>query len=152
MCLLVAVATLTPGFSAAGEVSARAQQVHSLVMEKVPAYQELNQPKVMAICINWHFLNAYGFYVHNLFVTYLSSMSDVQMFIGKLANDAKQKCKRWRKSADVDCSCTMLDMNGRNVLDDPGNCPPGAWANRSRAVAACSRFSRITHVIRLWTQ
>ena len=88
-------------------------------MERVDYYGSLNEPKVMAACIDWEASNASGIYVHNVFSTYTSMGTDVPVFLSELARDAEFRCKQWTKSEKIDCTCQMLDSNGKNVLKVP---------------------------------
>ena len=119
--LSVAVAlTGVLGFAArAGEESGTASSIYEYVMERVGDYGQLNEPKVMAICIDWDAPNESGIYVHNVFVTYTGITSDRPIFAGDLARDAKHRCKKWAKSEKIDCTCQMMDKNGKNVLKVP---------------------------------
>ena len=119
LAALAMTAPLDPNTSQAGEPSAQARMIHELVMDHMKGYDQLEEPKVMAICIDWQADNEAGFFIHNAFVTYTSMASDVQVFIGKLVQDAKFRCKQWRKAEKIDCSCRMLDKNGKNVLKVP---------------------------------
>ena len=76
----------------------------------------LNEPKVMAACIDWNASNEFGVYVHNVFSYYTGMTSDIPIFASELGHGAMTWCKDWRKDEKVDCTCQMLDKNGKNVL------------------------------------
>ncbi len=103
----------------AGERSDVAGRVYEYVMERVEAYGSLNEPKVMAICIDWDAPTASGINVHNAFMYYTGESSDRPIFQTRLAAGAKRICKQWAKSEKIDCTCQMLDSNGVNVLEVP---------------------------------
>ena len=103
----------------AGEGPEVVDGVYGYVMERVEVYWSLNEPKVMAICIDWDAPTASGFNVHNAFMYYTAEASDKPIFQTTLAANAKLSCKRWAKSEKIDCSCEMLDSNGTNVLKVP---------------------------------
>ncbi len=103
----------------AGERPDLAVRLHDYVMERVDSYGQLNEPKVMAICIDWDAATELGIYVHNVFVTYTGITSDRPIFPTQLAADAKLRCNRWAESEKIDCTCQMLDSNGKNVLKVP---------------------------------
>jgi hypothetical protein len=127
VALMVASHSLPAG---ADERSDRAKWLYDLVMDRVGgSYGSLNEPKVMAICIDWEALTESGIYVHNVFSTYTSMGTDVPVFLSKLARDAEFRCKQWAKSEKIDCTCQMLDSNGKNVLSPP------AVPNRIRGFA-----------------
>ena len=52
-------------------------------------------------------------------MAYTAETSDVPVFLGRLENDAKHGCKVWAKKEKIDCTCQMLDKNGKNVLRQP---------------------------------
>lgn len=103
----------------ANAASALERQVYDDIMAKVTGYHGFREPKVMAACIDWDAPNFSGFRVAKVFITYTNEGSDVPVFIGRLAQDAKYRCKQWRKSEKVDCRCQMVDMNGKNVVEAP---------------------------------
>ena len=88
-------------------------------MEKLKYYGPLNEPKVMVICVDWDAPSASGIHIRNAFTTYTSITSDAPIFAGELARDAKYRCKKWAKAENIDCTCQMLDSNGKNVLKVP---------------------------------
>ena len=79
-------------------------------------YELLNEPKVMASCIDWNASNESGVYVHNVFTYYTGITSDRPIFSSELARSAMTWCKKWKKAEKIDCTCQMLDKNGKNVL------------------------------------
>ncbi len=103
----------------AGERPDTAKWIYDLVMDWVEDYGSLNDPKVMAICIDWDASTESGIYVHNAFIHYTGITSDIPVFAGKLAQDAKYRCRKWAKPEKIDCTCQMLDSNGNNVLKVP---------------------------------
>ncbi len=103
----------------AGERSGTANLIYDYVMEQVEAYGPLNEPKVMAICIDWDAPTASGIKLHNAFMYYTGESSDRPIFQTRLAAAAKRSCKQWAKAEKIDCTCQMLDSNGVNVLDVP---------------------------------
>ena len=103
----------------ADERSDLADRVSEYVMERVDVYGPLNEPKLMAICIDWDASTASGISVHNAFMYYTAEASDKPIFQTTLAANAKLSCKRWTKSEKIDCTCQMLDSNGKNVLRVP---------------------------------
>ena len=103
----------------AGERPDLAVRLHDYVMERVDSYGQLNEPKVMAVCVDWNASNESGIYVHNVFIHYTGITSDRPIFAGELARAAKDRCKKWAKSEAIDCTCTMLDSNSKNVLKVP---------------------------------
>jgi hypothetical protein len=117
IALLTGILNLPAG---AGEKSETAKLVYEYVMEQVGEYGGLPEPKVMVACINWDAPTALGYNVRNVFVTYTGITSDRPIFAGKLAQDAKRRCKKWAKSEMIDCTCQRLDSNGKNVLKVPG--------------------------------
>ena len=113
LVLMTAIHTLA---AVAGERSKREIEVYDYVMEQVDYYELLNEPKVMAACIDWNAPNEYGVHVHNAFTYYTGITSDAPIFSAELAHNAMTWCKDWRKAEKVDCICQMLDKNGKNVL------------------------------------
>ncbi len=103
----------------AGKRPEVAVRVYEYVMEHVDYYGSLNEPKVMAICVDWDAQTESGIQIHNAFTTYTGITSDRPIFAGELARDAKRRCKAWAKSENIDCTCQMLDSNGTNVLKVP---------------------------------
>ncbi len=103
----------------ADERSEIADRVYDFVMEQVQVYGSLTEPKVMAICIDWDASTESGINVHNAFITHTGISSDRPIFSTSLAVDAKSRCKAWAKSEKIDCTCQMLDSNGKNVLEVP---------------------------------
>ncbi len=103
----------------AGERSDRETEIYDLVMDWVGDYGQLNEPKVMAICIDWDAPTASGFRIHNAFTTYTGITSDRPIFASELARNSKSRCKSWAKAENIDCTCQMLDSNGQNVLKVP---------------------------------
>lgn len=93
-------------------------QVHAWVMEQVPAYEDLNEPKVMAVCINWRDENG-KVSILNAFTYYTGVTSDGAIFVTSLENSAIHDCKKWRKAEKKECLCQPLDRNGQNVLELP---------------------------------
>ena len=103
----------------ADERSETGDKVYEYVMERATFYASINRSKVMAACIDWDSPNEWGIYLHNVFTTYTSPNSDIPIFTGELARDAKHRCKQWAKSENIDCTCQRLDSNGKNVLKVP---------------------------------
>ncbi len=103
----------------ADERSETAKWLYDAVMEGVQEYKQLEEPKVMAICIDWDASTESGINVHNAFITHTGISSDRPIFSTRLAADAKSRCKAWAKSEKIDCTCQMLDSNGKNVLEVP---------------------------------
>ena len=99
--------------------SETADRVYDFVIERVDHYRTLSESKVMAICIDWDASIESGIYVHNVFVTYTAEWSDRPIFPTRLGANAKLRCKKWAKSENIDCTCQMLDSNGKNVLKVP---------------------------------
>ena len=100
----------------AGERTKLEVEVYEYVMEQVDYYELLNEPKVMASCIDWNAPNESGVYVHNVFTYYTGQSSDRPIFSSELARSAMTWCKKWKKAEKIDCTCQMLDKNGKNVL------------------------------------
>ena len=71
----------------AGERPDRAKWIYDIVMDWVGDYGLLNEPKVMAICIDWDAQTESGIYIHNAFTTYTGINSDIPIFAGELARD-----------------------------------------------------------------
>ena len=69
--------------------------------------------------IYWDAPTASGFNVYNAFSYPTGEGSDIPIFSGELAQSAKYDCKKWVKSENIDCTCQMLDSNGKNVLKVP---------------------------------
>ena len=108
------------GFVAhADEKANLADRIYNYLMEQLPDYGTLPEPKVMAVCIEWDRATAPPFYIHNVFATYTGQGTDKQIFIGVLQRDAELRCNRWASSENVDCTCQMLDKNGKNALRIP---------------------------------
>ena len=103
----------------AGERPEIADRIYEYVMGLADYYELLNEPKVMAICIDWDAPNKSGINIHNAFTTYTAIASNGPIFPAKLARDAKLRCNRWAKSENIDCTCQTLDSNGKNVLKVP---------------------------------
>ena len=91
-----------------------ADRIHSFVMERIPEYVASNESKVMAACIEWD-----EPYLHNVFSYRTDPNSDAPIFTSRLQQLAMLSCKRWAKSEKIDCTCQMLDKNGKNVLRVP---------------------------------
>jgi hypothetical protein len=88
-------------------------------MERVEYYGPLNDPKVMAICIDRDASAESGIHIHNAFTTYTGINSDAPIFAGELARNAKHRCKQKAKSENIGGPCQMLGSNGKNVLKIP---------------------------------
>ena len=52
-------------------------------------------------------------------MSYTGESSDAPIFAGVLARNAKLGCKEWAKFENIDCTCEMLNSNGKNVLKVP---------------------------------
>ena len=113
LALMTAIHTLP---AVAGGRSALEVEVYDYVMEQIDYYEMLNEPKVMAACIDWNAPNEFGVYVHNVFSYYTGINSDAPIFASELGHSAMTWCKDWRKAEKVDCTCQMLDKNGKNAL------------------------------------
>jgi hypothetical protein len=96
-----------------------ADGLYNYVMERYPEYATLPEPKVLAACIEWDRATQPPIFIHNVLVTYTDPGTDAQIFIGELKRDALLRCKRWASSENVDCTCQILDMNGKNALRIP---------------------------------
>ncbi len=103
----------------ADERSETADKVYEYVMERMKFYASINQTKAMVICIDWDAPTASGINVYNAFSYRTGEGSDIPIFTSKLAQSAKYECKKWVKSEKIDCTCKMLDSNGKNVLKVP---------------------------------
>ena len=101
-------------FALSDEKADFADRIHSFVMEKIPEYVAFNESKVMAVCIEWDEPN-----IHRVFSYRTDPHSDTPIFTSKLQQVAMLSCKRWASSENVDCTCQMLDKNGKNVLRIP---------------------------------
>ena len=117
--IALAVALIVANQASVVQADEKSDQIYDLVMEHVATYASLNEPKVMAICIDWDAPTVLGIHVHNVFVTYTGVTSDRPIFAGQLAQDVKRRCKKWAKSEKIDCTCQMMDKNGKNVLKVP---------------------------------
>ena len=108
------------GFVAhADEKADLADSIYNYVMEKVPEYETLRESKVMTVCIEWDRPTPPSISIHQVFVTYEDPHTDIPVFINKLQQDALQKCERWASSKNANCTCQMLDKNGKNALRIP---------------------------------
>ena len=96
-----------------------AGRLHALVMEAVKSYGQLNEPKVMAACIEWRTPDTGEIRLHNVFIAYTGEASDVPIFVTSLAQKGLHNCRKWASSENVHCTCQMLDQNGKNVLEVP---------------------------------
>ncbi len=101
-------------FAFSDEKADLADRIHSFVMEKIPEYVAFNESKVMAACIEWDGPN-----IHQVFSYRTDPHSDASIFTSKLERSAMLSCTRWASSENVDCTCQMLDKNGKNALRIP---------------------------------
>jgi len=120
--IILAVALMTANHASlvqADEKSKTADGIYDFVMERVDHYGSIFETKAMAICIDWDAPTVSGIQIHQAFMHYTDPGSDGPIFVGKLAQSAKYNCKKWAKSENTDCTCQMLDKNGKNVLKAP---------------------------------